>query len=142
VTELPSQVSIRLDELNGKELKSIKAVREAICSAARESFAFLAYKDKVHILKKAFKVKARGCPHADEDEIKKHVVVRNIFQHHRGVVDAGSLGLIGKNTIDLMKDDGTQQSFEERTRIELSPKDISALCKAIENYSEIFEVLS
>jgi len=117
--------------------RKITEMRENIYDSAKERFGGLGYKDRID--------KLRGIFGISSDEfcktIKKHVMIRNIFQHHRGIVRKSDIKEIAEpgQDINVLNDDGDVRSFSAGMKIVLSNAEIEELLKAIEKYSEVFQ---
>ena len=133
LNKLPSG-QLELKRLNAT--RKITKMRENIYDSAKERFGGLGYKDRIN--------KLRGIYGISSDEfcemIKKHVIIRNIFQHHRGKVrksDIKEIAELGQD-INVLDDDGDVRSFSVGMKIVLSNAEIENLLQAIEKYSESF----
>ena len=122
------------------EPTSLVKMRESICYALREAFSFNRnYPDKIKTLHKMFKVPADK---KLQGEMKKHVTIRNIFQHHRGVIRPRDLNAIGKQDFEMLDDAGNQKAYKKGELIVLSKLEVVSLKDVIKRYSQKFEVLS
>ncbi|RPJ78268.1 MAG: hypothetical protein EHM20_04300 [Alphaproteobacteria bacterium] len=118
---------------------NLSNLRESIASAVSESFSFKPYDQKTEDICSIFNVKdvlpLRSF-------LKKHVEIRNIFQHHRGVIRPSDLEKIGNNPFDILQEDKTKINYVSGDKIILTLSEINDLKKAIEDFSKKFEVLS
>jgi len=134
---LPSQ-KIDLKRIRANNLVNM---RESISEAAKEAFSRRSYKERIKTLRKIFQVK-----HSTIDtEMTMHVEVRNIFQHHRGLIRRTDLDKIGQPAggyFELLDENKKQKRFYDCEKIELSKPEIDNLNGIIKNYSERFEDLS
>ena len=119
---------------------SLSAVRESISSAAWYSFAFSPYNKKTGQLRTIFKTKEND--EALNDEMKIHVEIRNIIQHHRGIIREDHLKRIGKDSIKILNEKGELTPHSVGVEIKLSLPAIKKLNQTINEYSKQFEVLS
>ncbi|MGD9110023.1 MAG: hypothetical protein PVG93_03690 [Phycisphaerales bacterium] len=117
--------------------RKITEMRESIHDSAKERFGGLGYKDRIDRLRGIFGISFCGL----DEMLKKHVVIRNIFQHHRGKVRESDIKEIDEQyqDIDVIDDDGDVRSFSAGRKIVLSNAEIKKLQETIEKYSEKFE---
>jgi len=113
-------------------------LRKSIATATSESFSFRPYDYKIEILCKAFKV-TDGLPL--KSVLKKHVEIRNIFQHSRGIVRQTDLDKIGGAGFDILQEDQTKKIYGVGDTIILTLCEVLYLNKAINEISIYFEVL-
>lgn len=132
---------------NVKKVKPIRLVemRESICFALKDSFSFSTnYPYKINKLNKFFNYNPDKQPEIKElqSEMKKHVTVRNVWQHNRGFVRPRELDAIKpKDYFDILGVDGKPRQYRNGDKIELTKNEIDSLNTLIKNYSKKFEVL-
>jgi hypothetical protein len=132
------RISLRL---NGLKSAKLTELRQSISEAARDSFSFRPYEDRMDILRTLFDV--RGCSELQEG-MKKHVGIRNVLQHNRGVIRESDLRKIGQpqnGCFAVLDENGKDSRYRGGQQIVLSVHEIKALNKLIRNYSEKFEEL-
>jgi hypothetical protein len=113
-------------------------LRKSIATAASESFSFRPYDHKIETLCKVFKVTAET---PFKSVLKKHVEIRNIFQHSRGKVRQTDLDKVGATGFEILQEDQTKKNYGVGNTIILTMCEILDLRKAINDYSRNFEVL-
>lgn len=115
----------------------ICSLRKSIATAARESFSFKPYDNKIEILRKIYKVNDGPI----ESVLKKHVEIRNIFQHNRGLVRQTDLIKTGGAGFDILQEDQTKKIYKVGDTIILTLCEVKHFNKTIKDYSNNFEVL-
>ncbi|UCE07383.1 MAG: hypothetical protein JSW07_04960 [bacterium] len=139
---LPS-MNLPLTELNVSRKPKII---ESICIALREPFSFTKYHQKITKLEKLFAIKFESGTDLkktyDETsyEVDKHVMIRNVFQHNRGIITSDDFENIGKQnkTITILDENGKKYSLAENQKILLSLPEIKYLFSQIKTYSSYF----
>lgn len=128
-------------DIDLKELrtKNINELLESISYASKTSFSFLSYKNKLDTLKSLF-VTTDDSP---SQEMKKHVLIRNIFQHNRGQIREIDLEEIGRSNqhLELFDEKGNLNRYKAGDAIILSKIEVENCCKVIEKYSNNFQTL-
>ena len=115
-------------------------MRESICLALIDVFSFNRnYPEKIKTLNKIFNVQQDV---KLEEAMKKHVTVRNIFQHHRGEVRPRDIDTIGKQYFEILDDAGNPQPYRVKDTIVLTKREIESLNDTLKIYSNKFEVLT
>ena len=124
---------------NLKPTKEIAALHENIASEAIESFK--GYKQLIDQSLKLFWLTDVKKSEVGK-EMKKHVIIRNIWQHSRGKIRPQDLEEYGKNGqyFELFDDEGKLNKRVADDPAILSRKDIYMLFDTIEKYSEKFQV--
>lgn len=135
---LPSRLPSMSFKLNKVKPESLVQMRKSICNSAKDSFSFTSYPRKITTLLKLFDVEINENIQA---EMKKHVTVRNIFQHNRGLVKESDLAE-GQQYFELLNERGGKSKYYRDEKIILSFPEIENLNQIIKNYSEKFEELS
>lgn len=133
--------------VNLKKVRSpdLITMQRTLSEAIKESFSRRAYDDKIGFLYKQFKIKNGNKLKQLQAELKKHVEIRNLFQHSRGIVTEEALGKIGKSPrgyFILLNDKGEKTKYSKGKTIVLFEHEIDVLNKNIADYSKKFEVLS
>lgn len=143
---LPKRPSLYLNKIKASSLVNI---RESISDAAKESFSFVNYTDRIKILRRIFKITDEELQSSDKEqtqklnaEMKKHVTIRNVFQHNRGKIREDDLAEISPRYFELLTEDGKKDKYYINDEIILSMLEIESLNKTIKDYSKKFEVLS
>lgn len=141
---LPSQKF----NLNKIKATSFYDMRVSISQAAMESFSFENYDDKIKMLRSIFGIKSSQLEEKDKikleamnAKVKKHVEIRNVFQHNRGIIRERDLTAIGQKYFELLDDDGNKRQYKKDDEMILSKPEIENLNELIKKYSEKFEVL-
>jgi len=142
--------ALPLQKFNLKKIKatSFYDMRVSISQAAKESFSFENYDEKIKRLRSIFGIKssqmneeAKKHLEALDAEMKKHVEIRNVFQHNRGIIRKRDLTAIGQQYFELLDDDGNTRQYKKDDEMVLSKPEIENLNELIKKYSEKFEVL-
>ncbi len=129
--------AVRLD-LVKIEPGNLTAVRESIARAASEAFSYLPYEQRLDILCKIFGAKK------DTREalfLRKHVDIRNLYQHNRGVVKQEDIVKRGGKPYDILQSDRSTKAYGAGDKIELTLSEIDKLIQMIVNFSKNFEVI-
>jgi len=117
---------------------SISNMRKSIARAARERFSFDGYDDRVRRVRKIFGLQG-------EDNsigvLKKHVEMRNIFQHNRGEVRDSDLARIGSAHFEI-REESEVKTYKAGEEIVLTYTEVECLVETIRTFSEKFEVLT
>lgn len=123
-------------------------IRQSVAEAAKEAFSGLGYQQRISMVRSIFGIKISQLEesvrrHREEldSEMRKHVTIRNIFQHHRGIVKKTYLLKIGRECFKILGEDGKEIEYREGNSLELTLPEINRLNKVIKNYSILFEVL-
>jgi len=133
-SKLPSQ-RFYLDKLDPNNLPDL---RSSISNAAKESFSFHPYDKRIETLCSIFNIQKNS---SLDKEMKKHVEIRNIFQHYRGEVRKTDIEKIGRNYFEVLDENKKIKKYYEQDKLELTLPEIEHLNQTIESYSEKFEVL-
>ena len=121
---------------------NINKLRESIATTACENFSFRPYDKKIEIICSMFGVNGDpGNSTSDSAKMRKHVEIRNIFQHHRGVVRNKDLKRIGITSFKILQNDRSYKDYVEDLKIILTFCEIQDLNKTIKSFSKCFEVL-
>jgi len=136
LSRLPSRLEIDIKDIDPK---SVSTVRGSTAKAARERFSFLAYSEKVKSMCNIFGVNVKS-EDASVFELRKHVEIRNIFQHNRGTVREDDLRKIGKASYDIREPGGVQE-YCGGQKIVLTSDEVDYLASVLESFSKNFEVL-
>ena len=104
--------SITMRKVNLRELKptsKITELRQSLCFILKESFSFLPYDRRIDLIKRFFITN-----HIEQNvrrEIKKHILFRNSFEHHNGIIREDVLRQIGRSgqRLEIMNDQGHYQ---------------------------------
>lgn len=131
----PEQIELKLESL---DLKDISALRRSISEAAAFSFSFKRYGDRIDKLCKLLAVSTDSNFNKFKVEMKKHILIRNCFQHSRGLVRPIDLPKCG--FVELTNDKGDKVPYKEGQKLDLSQADVIELKKIIEDFSQEFEV--
>jgi len=130
------------------EPSSLVNIRKSIADIAKESFSFEKYENRIKILRNIFKIKESQLDETTKadiakmnEEMKKQVTVRNIFQHNRGQIRKTDLEEIGKKHFKMLNEKGENVTYNEGDDIILSMQEIEKLNNTIKEYSLKFEVL-
>jgi hypothetical protein len=134
VEKLPSE---RLD-LKKIVPTGFSHLRKSIANAASESFSFKPYDQKIDILCKIFNTNDEL---PQKSFLKKHVEIRNIFQHNRGIVRQTDLDKMGEANFVISQEDQTKKTYSVGEMIILTLCEIQKLNNAIKDFSIKFEVL-
>ncbi len=70
-------------------------------------------------------------------EIKKHVIIRNCMQHHEGCLDRDSLKQLGRERVEMKKEDG-MYSIEVWQPIKITEQEIFSLCELLKKFANEF----
>lgn len=142
---LPKRPPIYLNKIKPSSLVNI---RESISNASKKSFSFIHYPDRIEILRRIFKITDEELQNPKKEhtqklnsEMKKHVTIRNIFQHNRGKIRVDDLPEISPQYFELLNGNGKRENYYENDDIILSMPEIENLNLIIKVYSRKFEVL-
>ena len=126
----------RLDKV--QPTRRITEMRESISSAAKESFSWLPYKQRMNIIGKLLPTPRVGSD--VKNEIKKHVVIRHMFEHHWGQVRDTDLVQIGRPNqyFEVLNDKGQKDKYGAGDTIALSKRELENLYEIIKAYSKNF----
>jgi len=116
---------------------------EKIGNGAKDNFSFENHGIKLKTLKKLFIFDDIGNSSELEQEMKKQVQIRNIFQHNRGEVRKDDLIKIGRENqyLKIISDEEQSIEYREGNKIVLSKQEIENCYKTIEAYSKNCQVL-
>jgi hypothetical protein len=129
-------------DLNQLDPANLNKLRESIATAACENFSFRPYDNKTKIICSMFGVDDDpGNSASDSAKMRKHVEIRNIFQHNRGIVRNKDLERIGIKFFKILQDDQSYEDYAEGNKIILTFCEIQDLNKTITSFSKCFEVL-
>lgn len=141
----PAKLPSQKVDLRRIDPKNLTTIINTISDAAKMSFSFQAYEDKIHTLRDTFSLKSSQLDPPLKDylelwdfEMTKHVEIRNIFQHSRGKVRPTDLDKIGRTYFDLLDDNGNKIKYTKDHEIVLTLKEIEHLNEIIKLYSEKF----
>jgi hypothetical protein len=137
-SEQQSRLPFQLLDLRDIDPKSKSSLRKSVARAAREGFAFQRYDEKVKVIRKLFDAEL------EEDrlhELKKHVEIRNLFQHNRGTVRETDLQRIGRAEFEIRDGGGSATPYRAGQTIHLAQGEIAYLVDSLETISEHLEVL-
>jgi len=145
-SRLPKQ-TLRLNKINSSSLRNM---RESISEAVKESFSYEGYSKRIKTLRSIFNIKEAQLENHEKkqqveelnNEMIKHVAIRNIFQHNRGKIRKDDLEGISPQYFELLNENGKKKKFVENDDIILSFPEVVFLNKTIKHYSKLFEVLS
>lgn len=117
------QPKIDFSELSNSNLEQI------LIHSSVQSFNFQSAQKKIDIIEKALSVDLSHLSN-EKNNIKKFIVVRNIFQHSLGYVRCDDLDMLGKSSIHL--DDGqSQKCFNAGDRLKLSAFDMETCADSL-----------
>lgn len=136
--------SITIRKINLRELKptsKVTELRKSLCFMFKESFSFEPYDQRINLIKKFFIT--NDIEQNVKREVKKHVLFRNSFEHHNGIIRDDDLRKIGRSgqRIEIMNDQGDMISVGEGEPIKLYKPEIEQLYKAIKEYSTGLQLL-
>lgn len=117
-------------------------LRKSIANIACENFSFRPYDKKIKIICSMFGVEDdSGNSASDSAKMRKHVEIRNVFQHNRGIVRKKDLERIGIKSFKILQDDQSIEEYVEGNKIILTLCEIQNLNNTIITFSKCFEVL-
>jgi hypothetical protein len=116
---------------------SLVKMRQSIATSARERFSFQAYDQKTRTICGMFGVDVQDNSVA---ELRKHVEIRNIFQHSRGIIRASDTARIGKGYFEIRDAQGIKK-YGVNDRIVLTTSEVEHLESTLGALSKNFEVL-
>lgn len=141
--DISSLSSLRV-RLEGLDAEDAPGLRRSICRVARSAFSDKGYEDRIPMLNKVFGWVPDDATRAAQATTRKHVKIRNIFQHNRGVLNeqgAKDLGVPPGSALGLSDDRGNAQQCSIDHTIMLSRCEIQQLTAAMETHSQTYEVL-
>lgn len=118
------------------DFSSTAKVRDSIVGIARSSFAFDTYDSKIKWLRKAFETE---CCSSQLEFIRKNVNIRNIFQHHKGIVKPDMIRKMG-GKLTITDDDGNEKEYLSEEKLSISKKEIMQLIDSIKGVTAELEV--
>lgn len=107
-----------------------------IQDSINKEFAFMAYKDRLKTITSCLESKR----HIDIELmfIKKHVEIRNSFQHHNGVVTLDLLKDIGNSKLELIGENFETVALKENEKILLTAGECANLKSALFTVSNVW----
>lgn len=126
-------ISVDMSEIHWGKLSSI---RKGLARQLRERFSFLSYDAKMGNLRKLY---VFGSSDRIRVRMKTHVIVRNVFQHNRGVVRSDDLKRLGLAALVLYRKRSPPRSFKAGAPITLATNDIEELVNVAIAHSQDFE---
>lgn len=125
---------IRL-QLAKLDLEKPSTLRESISEEAKVAFSPMPYETRLSTL-----IKLLGISPDKNLKVKmnNHRLIRNCFQHNRGVIRSRDLPACG--FFELINDKGEKVKYTEGQQLELSRADIIELNQIIKDFSRKFEV--
>lgn len=144
-SRLPKQ-PLRLNKINPSSLRNM---RESISEAVKESFSYEGYSKRIITLRSIFNIKEAQLENHEKKQVEelnnemiKHVAIRNIFQHNRGKIRKDDLEGISPQYFELLNENRKKEKYVENDEIFLFWPEIEKLNQTIKNYSKKYEVLS
>lgn len=129
-------------DLKDLDPSKISNLRKSIAKTACENFSFRPYDKKIETICSMFGVEGdSGNSTSDSAKMRKHIEIRNIFQHNRGIVRKKDMERIGIKFFKILQEDQTIKEYGEGTKIILTVDEIQDLNKTINTFSKCFEVL-
>jgi len=128
-------------DLTNVRTTGVGEMRESLADAAREAFSFnTGYKSKVSMLEALFTV-----TRDDElfEQMYKHVVIRNLWQHNEGKIRSRDLAKMGRDGqfISIRKDAAGADRYRVDQKVFLTKAELEHLFDIIVRYSGKFEAL-
>lgn len=126
--------TIRL-QLSGLDLETPSKLRVSIGEAAKVAFSSMSYQNRLGILMKLLNISL------DENlkmQMNNHRLIRNCFQHNRGIIRPRDLPECG--FFELTNDKGEKVPYKEGQQLALSQTDVIELNQIIKDFSQKFEV--
>jgi hypothetical protein len=109
------------------------SIFDQIKSVLVKDFSFSNHGSKLDVIRKIFPMNDYS---SQISFIKKHVEIRNSFQHHGGFMHAGGLKILGTDKINLKNDSGDDVTVCAGEKIHISVVEIDKL------KSSLFEISS
>ena len=125
---------IRL-QLAKLDLQKTSTLRESISEEATVAFSSMSYEIRLSKLRKLLNISP------DENlkvKMNNHRLIRNCFQHNRGIIRPRDLPACG--FFELVNDKGEKVKYKEGQQLALSQTDVIELNKIIKDLSQEFEV--
>lgn len=111
-------------------------IPDQIKNALVRDFSFSNHGSKLDVIKKIFPMASYS---SQLSFIKKHVEIRNSFQHHSGIMHAGGLKILGVDKISIKDDDGNDVNVCAGEKIHISVVEIDKLKSALFELSSHME---
>lgn len=127
-------VSVSIKNLDFSGLVSL---RQSMVDEASEDFSFQKYPSKITMLRKMLDI---GIDDSLKKRMRKHVEVRNLFQHNFGKVSQKSLEAIGDSKMEILEDTTTTKEYCLNEKIKLTGSEIKNVNITIQGISKNFEV--
>lgn len=106
-------------------------------SAIWKDFKFWSFKDKLREICRAV---GYDVDEGVKRNLRKHIEIRNAFQHHSGQFTSEMRKAIAQDYIDLLDESGKYKRCELWNIIELSVPEIEELCDYLENFANSYEL--
>lgn len=131
------KMNVKID-FSDVDLSTVSKARNYICDKLKETFSYDPYDEKIDKIKKLVDLK----PYITTELpfIKKNVIVRNIFQHQKGVVSSGDLTRLG-GSLTLLGDANAPVSFNAGDQLHISKTEIKALYETFHNTTKNLQVI-
>ena len=101
----------------------------------QEGFAFGPYEGKVKLLRRWFGARDTK---TTWEELRTHVIIRNVFQHNKGKLRARDIQRLGLESITLTDDTGKTLPFRSGDQLRLSKRDVQRLSELMGECSKAF----
>ncbi len=120
---------------------SFSRLRRSVAANLQDSFDGLPYDQRSSVVRSLFKVPKDDPAGEAFGLLKKHVLIRNLVQHHHGKVRRRDLDELGVKTIDIPGDDGSRISHALDEVVKVTRPAIEQLTRTLDDASAYFEVL-
>jgi hypothetical protein len=117
------------------ELEKLSTLRDSISEAAEVAFSSMAYPERLGMLSKLLMISPAQTLKV---KMNNHRLIRNCFQHNRGIIRPRDLPDCG--FFELINDKGEKVEYKEGQRLVLSQTDVIELNQIIKKFSQEFEV--
>jgi hypothetical protein len=107
--------------------------KQALLASIWNSFCMLPYDQRLEMVNKSVDFKMDACV---KEDLKKHVEIRNAFQHHEGRMTPSGLKKLGGASVRV---NGIDTKLELKTVIPLSIEELTILKAAIKQYASSLE---
>lgn len=131
------RMNIKLD-FEDVDLSTIAKTRRYIFRKLKETFSFEGYDEKIDRIKKI--VDLTTYYNTELPFIKKNVIVRNIFQHQKGIVSQDDLSRLGGSLI-LLDDANVSVSYNAGEKLKMSKPEINELFQTLGRVTNNLQVI-
>lgn len=119
------------------DLSTGPKARIYVCDKLKRTFSFESYDEKIAKTRKLVDLQNFT---NELHFIKKNVIVRNIFQHQKGIVSSHDLERLG-GKLSLLDDNGSSISFKNKSKLTISKAEINELYEKFKKITQNLQVI-